>query len=149
MPTRTPLVAASAEVLVDDGAGAAEADVAVVGDQLEAGRREVERDLSLHHALVAPEPDEASRATTRSVAGPSLMPFTLASETLSFFSATGTSNFSEARTVSVPPEESVTANDLRPLPASSSVISSGAAPIASASGTTLICGGCDSKRGRR
>jgi hypothetical protein len=92
---------------------------------------------------------DASRATTRSVAGPSLTPATLARDTLSVFSATGTSNFSEARTVSAPPEESVTESDLRPLPASSTVISSGALPIASPSGATRICGGCDSKRGRR
>ena len=44
---------------------------------------------------------------------------------------------------------SVIDSDFRPAPASSTVISSGAAPITSASGASRTCGGCDSKRGRK
>ena len=42
--------------LVDDGAGPAEIDIAVIGDELDGGRREVDRDLLLYHRLVALEP---------------------------------------------------------------------------------------------
>ena len=39
--------------LVDDRAHAAEIDVAIVGDELQRGRRDVDRDVLLHHGLVA------------------------------------------------------------------------------------------------
>ena len=61
---------------------------------------------------------DASRATTRSVAGPSLMPGSLASATLTFFSATGAANCSAAMVVSGPPADSVIDSDFRPAPAS-------------------------------
>ena len=88
---------------------------------------------------------DASRATMRSVAFPSLTPGSLASATLTFFSATGAANFSAAMLLS----PSVIDSDFSPAPASVTLISSGALPITSASGVSRTCGGCDSKRGRR
>jgi hypothetical protein len=41
--------------LVDDGAGAAEVDVAVIGDELEGRRRDVDGQILLHHGLIALE----------------------------------------------------------------------------------------------
>ncbi len=92
---------------------------------------------------------EASRAVTRSTAGPSFTPGTFASATAIFFSVTAPSNCSEARLCSVPPWDSVAVMDLRPVPWSATWISSGATPSTSRSGGTVICGAADSKRGRR
>ena len=92
---------------------------------------------------------EASRAVTRSTAGPSFTPDTFVTATAIFFSLTGLSNCSEARLCSVPPWDSVAVTDLKPVPVSVTWISSGATPRTSTSGETVICGGTDSKRGRR
>jgi hypothetical protein len=88
---------------------------------------------------------DASRATTRSVAVPSLTPGSLASATLTFFSATGDANSSAAMLVS----PSLIESDFSPDPASATVISSGALPTTSASGLSRTTGGCDSKCGRK
>ena len=71
------------------------------------------------------------------------------SATAIFFSRTGLSNCSDARLCSVPPWDSVAVTDLRPVPLSVIWISSGATPSTSTLGETVICGGSDSKRGRR
>src|SRR5262247_3301290 len=96
-----------------------------------------------------PRKSEASRAVMRSTAGPSFTPGTFASATAIFFSPTGWANCSVARFCSVLPCDSVTAKDFKPVPLSVTWISTGATPTTSASGDTAICGGSDSKRGRR
>jgi hypothetical protein len=78
--------------LVHDRADAAEVDVAVVGDELERGRREVDGERLLERRLVALErvPERAqSRALTRSSAWPSFRPLSFAGSTAKRFSPTG------------------------------------------------------------
>src|SRR5258706_10664833 len=94
--------------------------------------------------------NESSRALTRRTAGPSLRPASFDKSRVIFFSRTGSRYCSEASECSAPPADSVAVTDLNPVPRSGTKISTrDARPSAPASGVTLICGGSDSKRGRR
>ena len=91
---------------------------------------------------------EASRALTLSVAGPSLIPLSLAGSSAIRFSRVGCAKSSEASVVSAPPAVSVARTDRSPVPSSVTTISSGVErPITSTVGSTWTRGGSDSKRG--
>ena len=59
---------------------------------------------------------ERSRALTRNTAGPSLIPVSFDETIVTFVCMTGGSYSCEKRECSVPPAESVTATDFRPVP---------------------------------